>query len=41
MTVVPYISDPGGSPGEDYVAFIDEHREEVGKTFADVAQQDP
>jgi ribose transport system substrate-binding protein len=35
VTVVPYISDPGGTPGEDYVAFVDEHREEVGKTFGE------
>lgn len=35
VTVVPYISNPGGTPGEDYVEFIDEHREEVGKTFAE------
>jgi ribose transport system substrate-binding protein len=35
VTVVPYISNPGGTPGEDYAAFVDEHRDEVGKTFAD------
>jgi ribose transport system substrate-binding protein len=35
IVIVPYISNPGGQEGEDYTAFVDEHREEVGKTFAD------
>jgi ribose transport system substrate-binding protein len=35
VVIVPYISNPGGTEGEDYAAFVDEHREEVGKTFAE------
>jgi ribose transport system substrate-binding protein len=35
VTVVPYISNPGGAEGTDYAGFVDEHRAEVGKTFAE------
>jgi ribose transport system substrate-binding protein len=32
--VVPYISDPGGTPGQDYTAFVRYDHNEVGKMWA-------
>ena len=35
VAIVPYLADPGGTPGEDYVDFIDEDRDAIGKLWAD------
>lgn len=35
VAIVPYLSDPGGTPGEDYVDFVDEDRPAIGQLWAD------
>jgi ribose transport system substrate-binding protein len=35
VAILPYLSDPGGTPGEDYVAFVDEDRDRIGQQWAD------
>ncbi|BCW58577.1 substrate-binding domain-containing protein [Arthrobacter sp. StoSoilB20] len=38
VVVVPYIANPGGTPGEDYSVFVAEDTDQVGKEWAGWAQ---
>jgi ribose transport system substrate-binding protein len=39
VVVVPYVANPGGTPGEDYAVFVAEDTDQVGKEWAAWADQ--